>query len=177
MMSKYKSKLLNLKRSQYILYILILTLVVVVFWIGGGLFSSQRNTGISAEVQRLARPLNPNIDAEVLTEIQNKRVFETQDLSNFPIYMISRSEDGGNQQIIPIGSDLLQEEQTLTDVANQVVEDESLPTDEDSENTESNDNSQSTATGSATVPENTTETTTESPQNQENDAQTQAETI
>lgn len=124
-MPKYSYNLFNLKRNQYILYVLILTLVVAFFWIAGSLFSSQRSTGVSAEIQRLAIPLNPNIDAEIFNQIQNKQVFQEDELFDFPIYMISRSEEDGSQQIVPIGSDLMNNPQTLSDVADQVIEDAS----------------------------------------------------
>lgn len=104
-MSTYNTKLLNLKRGQYILYALLLAFVVILFWVGGSLFRSQRETGISVELKKLALPLNPNIDISVFSTISRKRVYDPQTLRDFPIYMVVRSDDGKTQQVVPIGTD------------------------------------------------------------------------
>ncbi len=103
-MSTYTTKLLNLKRGQYILYVLMLAFVVILFWVGGSLLRSQRTTGISVELKKLALPLNPNIDISVFTTISGKRVYNPQTLRDFPIYMVVRSDDGKTQQVVPVGS-------------------------------------------------------------------------
>lgn len=101
-MAKYSAKLLNLKRGQFLLYTALLFFVVVIFWVIISLFSSQNKSEISLELKKLAVPLNPNIDTQVLATIQNKRVYNPSSLSNFPIYMVVRSEDGKTQQVVPI---------------------------------------------------------------------------
>lgn len=105
-MSNYKQKLLNLKRGQFILYASILALFVVFIWIGGSIFISQQNTEIPDNVQRAARPLNPNIDVEVIEHIEQKRDIPPIDLRNFPIYTVQRSSDGRSQQVVPIGTEV-----------------------------------------------------------------------
>jgi hypothetical protein len=101
-MSSYKTKLLNLKRSQYILYILILSLLMAFIWIGGTLLVSQKTSGITSEVRKAALPLNPNINVQTLVELEGKRVFAPEELSDFPIFMLDRSNDSQSQKIITI---------------------------------------------------------------------------
>lgn len=84
------------------LYAALLFFVLIIFWVGGSLLSSQNKSEISAELRKLALPLNPNIDVQVLSVIQNKRVYNDSSLSNFPIYMVIRSDDGKTQQVVPI---------------------------------------------------------------------------
>jgi len=103
-MSSYKTKLLNLKKGQYILYILILTLVLAFIWIGGTLLSSQRTSGITPETRQAALPLNPNIDMQTFIELENKRVFAPEELRSFPIFMIDRGTDGQEETVVTIDS-------------------------------------------------------------------------
>jgi len=121
-MSTYNTKLLNLKRGQYILYALLLAFVVILFWVGGSLFRSQRETGISAELKKLSLPLNPNIDTTVFTSISGKRVYDPQTLRDFPIYMVVRSDDGKTQQVVPVGS--TRETSTIPSVPVPIVADQ-----------------------------------------------------
>lgn len=101
-MANYATKLLGLKRGQYMLYTSLLFFVLIIFWVGGSLLTSQTKSEISVELRKLALPLNPNIDTQVLSIIQNKRVYNQSSLSNFPIYMVIRSDDGKSQQVVPI---------------------------------------------------------------------------
>lgn len=96
-MSQQKQKLSNLRRNQYFLYIAIFSLVTIVVWIGGGLFFSRKTTGIDPAQQKLAVPLNPNIDVSVIQYLENQRVIPESELTSFPIYKIDHEQDNRNR--------------------------------------------------------------------------------
>jgi hypothetical protein len=89
-----KTQLSSLQRNQTFLRILIFTLVTVIIWVGLTLFRTQNTTGISPELLRLAEPLNPNINVEVLGRVEQKRAYQVQDLADFPIYTLSVDRSG-----------------------------------------------------------------------------------
>lgn len=128
----YKEKLLQLKRNQFLLYIGIFTLFTVFIWIAATLLRSQTSSGITRELREAATPLNPNINTELFTQLQQKRVFSSQELNNFPIYMINRGLDGRTPTIVPIGTTTEQVRVPLPIV----VEEESI--DEENEENEVN---------------------------------------
>src|SRR5258708_24965224 len=63
-------------------------------WVGASLFLSQQHTGISTELQQLARPLNPNIHIEVVDQIQQKRTFSSEELQGFSILRLVHNTNG-----------------------------------------------------------------------------------
>jgi len=107
-MSKYKSKLLSLQRNQYILYIMVLTLVLAMLWMLIEVVTSQRVSGVDPDIRSAASPLNPNLDAQVLARIARKKVYAENELADFPIYMIKLSDDGATESIIPISFEELE---------------------------------------------------------------------
>jgi hypothetical protein len=100
-----KTHLSSLQRNQTFLRIMIFTLVTVIIWVGITLFKTQNDTGISPKELRLAVPLNPNINVDVLTRIEQKRTFSQAELSDFPIYSIVTSKTGEEELIIFNASD------------------------------------------------------------------------
>jgi len=95
-----KTQMSALHRSQTFLRILIFTLVTAIIWVGLSLFRTQEETGISPKLLKLAEPLNPNINIDVLSRIEQKRGFTEQELSDFPIYSISTDKSGGEQVVV-----------------------------------------------------------------------------
>lgn len=83
-----------LQQKQGFLRLLIFSLATVMIWVGFSLFLSQQHTGISPELQVLAKPLNPNIHLEVIGQIQQKRAFSDTDLQNFQILHVIHNSDG-----------------------------------------------------------------------------------
>ena len=83
-----------LQQKQGFLRLLVFSLVTVMIWVGVSLFLSQQQTGISPELQALAKPLNPNIHLEVINQIQQKRAFSDADLQNFQILHVIHKSDG-----------------------------------------------------------------------------------
>ncbi len=89
----------NLQQKQTLLRILVFTLVTVVIWVALTLFRSQQKTGIAPELQKLAEPLNPNIDVQVIERIEAKKAYSEADLQNFTILKIVRNKEGEDQII------------------------------------------------------------------------------
>ena len=93
----------KLRRNQQVLTGLVLLFVVVIFWIIVSLFSSQRDSKISPELQKLATPLNPAINDTVFTGLEDKRVFSEEELADFPI-MIQVDMGKGEKKVVPLGT-------------------------------------------------------------------------
>ncbi len=87
----------TLKHKQWMLRILVFTLVTVMVWMGLSLFRSQQRTIISEDLQKLAIPLNPNIDVSVIERIEQKRAFTPEELTGFPIYRVIKTPTGEEQ--------------------------------------------------------------------------------
>mgnify|MGYP006921601114 CR=1 FL=1 len=82
-----QDQLKNLKKRKEILIILLFLFVIVIFWIGLSLFSSQQKLGITPEQKKLSQPLTPNIDVTTLEKIEKKKKYTDYELQNFPIYV------------------------------------------------------------------------------------------
>lgn len=95
-MKPVHQSLTTLKSRQQLLYIMVFSLVAVMFWIGGSLFRSQKSTQISSELRTLAEPLIPTIDRTVINQLLAKKKYEDIELRRFPIFAI-RIDDKGNK--------------------------------------------------------------------------------
>jgi hypothetical protein len=84
----------SLQQNQFFLQILIFSFATVLIWVAASVFLSQQRTGISPELQALARPLNPNIHLEVVAAIQQKRAFSDDELQGFPILKLIHNTNG-----------------------------------------------------------------------------------
>lgn len=98
-MNTFQRQLASIRQQQQLLYILIFSFATILIWVAIGLFSSQKKTGISAELQELAKPLNPTINRQVFDQLDRERTFTASDLSNFPIYKILLSKEGAEQVV------------------------------------------------------------------------------
>ncbi len=85
-MNQYQKSIQKLKARKGLLYILIFSLVTVFIWIGISIFLSQKKTKVPEKVQNYTKPLNPNIDREIVEEIEARRYFSEDELQNFFIY-------------------------------------------------------------------------------------------
>lgn len=114
---EYELKTLHYK--QQLLAILIFSLVCVGLWVIVSVARSQQTTKIDPELQRLARPLNPNINESVLQQLEQKRQFTENELRTFPIYRIVEADQNTvtSPQPIQIGSALGSELLAPTDAS------------------------------------------------------------
>lgn len=91
--SIFEKQLANLRQRQEILAILIFSLVTIMLWVALELVSSQQRSSISAELQRLALPLTPTIQTQVIDELEQKRHYGDNELLSFPIYRILTAKE------------------------------------------------------------------------------------
>lgn len=108
------TQLQKIRSSQTALSIFILLLVGVLLWIIVTVFSSNRDSQISAEAQQLATPLNPNLDVSVLDTLDAKTMYSDNQLSDFPIYVIVRDNQTQTEQVVPLGTQLAPTQPTIT---------------------------------------------------------------
>ena len=104
-MNIFKQRLEKFKQQQQVLAILIFSLVAVIIWIAASIFSSQKRTGIDKDLLKLAKPLTPSINREIIQRIGIKRKFTESDLQNFPIYMMVKDHEQV-ERIVEIGTEL-----------------------------------------------------------------------
>ena len=97
-----KEEVSKLKKNRQFLVVAIFLFIGVFFWIAVTLFNSQTQDKISPELLTLAKPLNPNLQIEVLNSIEAKRQYSAAELSSFVIYKILTDRSGKGQRIVPI---------------------------------------------------------------------------
>ncbi len=123
MLNQFEEQLTKIKRQKKLFIALILFFVVLLCWILLSIFASQTQHVVETELIQLAQPLVPNLDQELLVELQDKDYFTEEELENFSIYALlsDRGEDAGK----------------IIDIVNEsrVAEDELL--EQETENTES----------------------------------------
>jgi len=85
-MNIFQKELLGLHHKQQVLGILVFSLVTVILWVGISLITSQTKTSISPALIKLARPLSPTLNIEVIDTLEQKRVYDQAELTGFPIY-------------------------------------------------------------------------------------------
>lgn len=103
-MNIFKQTLDKIKHQQQMLAILIFAFVAIMVWIAATLFTSQQKTSISEDLLKLAQPLTPTINQEVIQRLRKKGVFPSSQLQKFPIYMIAKDK-GQTDRIVEIGAE------------------------------------------------------------------------
>lgn len=88
----------KLYKRQTMLQILTFTMITIFIWVGFSIFRSQQKTAISAEQRKLASPLTPSINNQVLDELQAKTYYSESELEDFPIYQILVEEANTRKQ-------------------------------------------------------------------------------
>lgn len=101
-----RDQLLGLRKNRQFLAILILLFVCIIFWTGVTLITSQRSTKVSSELTKLATPINPNIDIEVIQELEQKNMYTEFELSNFTIYKIVTSRIDRIDRVVTLDTTL-----------------------------------------------------------------------
>jgi hypothetical protein len=101
-MSSTRNQLTGIKNRQQFLYILVFSMAAVGVWVGSSIFFSQKKTGIDSALQKLAIPLNPSINVDILNRIQAKKTFSDAELTDFGIYKLVSSRDGKEQRVVTI---------------------------------------------------------------------------
>lgn len=105
-MNTFQNTIKKLKNRQQWLVFLIFTLVTVLMWSVIGLVTSQKNSGVETELLKLAQPLTPYIDREVITALEKKVVYSQSALNDFPIYRLPENTRLQTKQPQVITTDL-----------------------------------------------------------------------
>lgn len=104
MATDFQTQLAKLRLRKEVLIIMVFVLVIAVLWIGLSVFSSQQQTGITPEQRQLAQPLTPVLDLAVIERLEQKRVYGSEELSNFPLFVVEaerNSNQFGNASSVP----------------------------------------------------------------------------
>jgi len=91
-----QSTLRVLIRRKIILTMFVISLAVIIMWIGISVYFSLRKVNLPPNVQKQLQPLSPVLDAKTLRELQNRRYYQPDELSAFtPVKEITQEESGG----------------------------------------------------------------------------------
>ena len=101
----FKQALEKIKHQQQMLAMLVFALVAVIIWIGASLFVSQQKTGVDKDLLKLAKPLTPSINQEVIQRLRQKKVFLDSQMQDFPIYIIKKDQNQ-IEQVVKMGQKL-----------------------------------------------------------------------
>lgn len=96
----------RLKHKNQLLTILVLLLVCVMSWAIASLFSSQRGSKLPADLTKLAKPLNPNLDTQILGTLENKRTFTDEELTTFQIFKVVVDPVTQTERVIEINDEI-----------------------------------------------------------------------
>jgi hypothetical protein len=105
MKNKFKIQLENIQRQKKLLIGLILFFVVIIFWLIISIFITQRRTLVSSELMKLAQPLVPSLNREVLDRLEDKAYFSDNQLDRFSIYVLVDDRSAQTMQIMDIIDD------------------------------------------------------------------------
>lgn len=92
----------QLRQRQRILQIAIFSLVTIMVWVGLSLFRTQRSSSIDPALRELAIPLTPTINQDVISNLEQKRVYQPNELRNFPIYKFIVNNETGTEEVVTI---------------------------------------------------------------------------
>lgn len=93
-MNKALQELQLLRHQQYLMYLLVFSLVTIVIWVGVSLFVSQKKQQVDTELTELAIPLNPTINTAAIEALEQKVSYDPALTSEFPIYIKVVQETG-----------------------------------------------------------------------------------
>lgn len=104
MPNQFKQQLNKLRTKKKLFVALIFALAAVLIWIFVSIFATQGASGISPEMRKLAQPLTPTLNKNLLDKIGQKRHLTSQDLERFPIFALIKV-DGGGYTILDVVND------------------------------------------------------------------------
>ena len=101
-----------MKQNRLLIITFSLLFVALLLWVGVSVSESQKQTLITAEMEKIAQPLTPTLNKDVFPKLLAEIYYSTEDLASFPIYVIFG--EGENRRVVTL--DNLSE---LADEANQ----------------------------------------------------------
>lgn len=139
-MKTFQDTLNLLRHRQQLLAIMIFTFAAALVWIATSLVTSQRKESISPELKKMAEPLNPTVNRDVLRNLGEEIYYAEESLYDFPMYRFV--DEGSSQLGLVIGGEEAGEEETessseLTEEEVEAFKQELLELDEQAVATES----------------------------------------
>lgn len=96
-----QSALQVLIHRKIILTMFVISLAVIIMWIGVSVYFSLRKVNLPPNVQKQLQPLSPVLDAKTLQELRNRRYYQPDELSAFtPVKEITIEESGGGTKTV-----------------------------------------------------------------------------
>ncbi|MBU0979001.1 MAG: hypothetical protein ABIJ03_03155 [Patescibacteria group bacterium] len=105
MTNQISSQLKQLQHRNTLIIILVLLFISIFIWTGVSIISSTTTSQLPDNIKKLATPLNPSIDRQILGEIENKQVLSQKDLESFPIYKLILDRRTNTERVITIDMD------------------------------------------------------------------------
>jgi len=105
MTNQFSAQLKQLKQNNVLIVILILLFVSIVIWTGVSIISSTTTSQLPANIIKLAAPLNPSINRQVLDKIATKHIFTKEELKSFAIYRLILDKRTNSERVITIDMD------------------------------------------------------------------------
>lgn len=100
--NKIESDINRLHLSKQVLIVLVLLFVALIVWTFATIATSQNKNTISPDLIRLSQPLNPTLDRDILAELTQKEYYSEEDITSFPIYKISKKQEGSEETVTTI---------------------------------------------------------------------------
>ena len=88
----FQKQLNQLKKRKLFFVLIILVVVAIIIWVLVTIFAIDKHAEIDKEIEKVRKPLEVNINEELLSKLSTKQLFSEEELSNFPIYRL-RSTD------------------------------------------------------------------------------------
>lgn len=80
---KKKKTLQSLLFEQQVLAILVFTIMVLFIWIGASIYFAYTKSSLEVDETYPTQPLNPRIDVSALEQIQQRKWWKPEELTNF----------------------------------------------------------------------------------------------
>jgi hypothetical protein len=111
MPNKAAKQLEKIRSDKKLLIILIFSMVAIFVWIAVSLLTASKKQLASPDLTKMAEPLVPTLDQELLDKLGGQQYFDSEQLGTFPIYVLVELDSG---------------EHSLVNVVNQSVQDFSI---------------------------------------------------
>lgn len=128
MPNKAAKQLEKIKSDKKMLIALVFALVAIFVWVAVSLLATSKKQLTSPDVTKLAEPLVPTLDQQVLEKLEAKRYFDSEELETFPIYALVEL-DSGDYTLVDVVSQSVQEFTSQLEA----VDEEELVQDDESE--------------------------------------------
>jgi len=102
MENTFSKDIKRLQKNQQFLTIVVLLFVCMIFWLIMSLFSTTQEKQTDSSLLLLAKPLNPTINRDVFTLLEQKKSYSSQELESFTIYKFAKIDRSSEQIIVPI---------------------------------------------------------------------------